>query len=72
MVAACHIGADGVLSPGFRPIWMAPSGQPQPLGDDERGRAVADYVADISRKAGLRTNFSWDGERVVFASADSH
>ena len=72
MVAACHIGVDGSLSPGFRPIWMAPTGQPQPLDDDEKGRAVADYVADISRKAGLKTDFTWDGERVVFAAADGH
>jgi poly-gamma-glutamate capsule biosynthesis protein CapA/YwtB (metallophosphatase superfamily) len=66
MVAACHIGADGAISAGFRPIWMTPTGQPEPLGGDERGRAVADYVAAISRKAGLKTEFAWDGERVVF------
>jgi poly-gamma-glutamate capsule biosynthesis protein CapA/YwtB (metallophosphatase superfamily) len=69
MVAACHIGDDGVLSPGFRPFWMLPTGQPQPQGDDERGRAVADYIADISRRAGFRTAFEWDGDRVVFGAA---
>ena len=72
MVAACHIGADGAISPGFRPIWMTPTGQPGPLGDGARGRAVADYVAAISRKAGLKTDFAWDGDRVVFAAADGH
>jgi poly-gamma-glutamate capsule biosynthesis protein CapA/YwtB (metallophosphatase superfamily) len=69
MVAACHIGADGAISPGFRPIWMTPTGQPEPLGDDARGRAVADYIAAISQKAGLKTQFAWDGERVVFSAA---
>lgn len=69
MVAACHISADGAISPGFRPIWMTPTGQPEPLGDDERGRAVAAYVAAISQRAGLRTEFAWVGERVVFEGA---
>ncbi|WP_066685481.1 CapA family protein [Caulobacter sp. CCH9-E1] len=69
MVAACHIDADGAISPGFRPIWMTATGQPEPLGDDARGRAVADYVASISHKAGLKTEFAWEGDRVVFKSA---
>jgi poly-gamma-glutamate synthesis protein (capsule biosynthesis protein) len=69
MVAACHIDANGAISPGFRPIWMTPAGQPEPLGDDARGRAVADYVASISHKAGLKTEFAWEGDRVVFKSA---
>jgi poly-gamma-glutamate capsule biosynthesis protein CapA/YwtB (metallophosphatase superfamily) len=69
MVAACHIGADGAISPGFRPIWMTPTGQPEALGDDARGRAVAGYVAEISRKAGLKTDFAWDRQRVVFSGS---
>lgn len=69
MVAACHIAEDGTISPGFRPFWMLPTGQPQPLGDDAQGRAVADYIADITRRAGFRTAFQWDGDRVVFGAA---
>jgi hypothetical protein len=34
-------------------------------GRDARGRAVADYVAAISRAAGLTTELAWDGDRVV-------
>ena len=69
MVAACHIAEDGTISPGFRPFWMLPTGQPQPLGDDGQGRAVVDYVADITRRAGFRTAFQWDGDRVVVGAA---
>jgi poly-gamma-glutamate synthesis protein (capsule biosynthesis protein) len=69
MVAACHIDADGKVSPGFRPMWMVPTGQPQPHGADETGRAVAAYVEDISRRAGFKTAFEWDGDRVVFGPA---
>jgi poly-gamma-glutamate synthesis protein (capsule biosynthesis protein) len=69
MVAACHIEETGAISPGFRPLWILPSGQPQPHGDDERGRAVADYIIDITRRAGFKTEFAWDGDRVVFGAA---
>ena len=69
MVAACHIAADGTISAGFRPFWMLPGGQPQPLGHDDKGREVADYIIGITRKAGFKTQFAWDGDRVVFDAA---
>ena len=67
ILADCRIGAEGQVSAGFRPGWMAPTGQPEVLGDDARGRAVADYVARISAAAGLKTTFAWDGDRVTFS-----
>lgn len=67
MIASCRIGPDGALSPGFLPCWIQPSGAPDPLGQSEKGRAVADYIADIGRRAGLKTEFAWDGDRVVFS-----
>ena len=67
MVADCRIGTDGKVSPGFRPCWIMPSGAPEVLGPGERGQAVVDYIADISRRAGLKTEFAWDGDRVVFS-----
>jgi poly-gamma-glutamate synthesis protein (capsule biosynthesis protein) len=70
MVAACHIAADGTISPGFRPLWIRPTGQPETLGPDERGQAVFDYVAKINQQAGLKTQLAWDGDRVTFASRD--
>jgi poly-gamma-glutamate synthesis protein (capsule biosynthesis protein) len=66
MIADCRVDAHGHVSPGFVPCWIRPSGQPEVLGRDARGRAVADYVAAISRAAGLTTEFAWDGDRVVF------
>ena len=69
MVAACHITTDGTISAGFRPFWMLPGGQPQPLGQDDKGREVADYIIGITRKAGFKTEFAWAGDRVVFDAA---
>ncbi len=68
MIADCRL-IDGTLSAGFAPCWILPTGQPEPLGRDARGQAVLDYVIDISRRAGLKTQFDWDGDRVVFCSA---
>ena len=64
MIAVCDIGADGVRKAGFVPCWVNRKGQPEVGGDDERGRAVASYVERITRKAGLRTSFEWDGGSV--------
>ena len=66
MIASCLVGEDGELSPGFLPCWIRPDGAPEVLGRGERGEAVMDYVAGITRAAGLKTDFGWDGDRVVF------
>lgn len=65
MLADCRID-DGAISAGFLPCWIQPSGKPEVLGRTPKGEAVADYVVDISRRAGLKTEFAWDGDRVVF------
>jgi hypothetical protein len=64
MIATCDIDEAGNIRPGFIPCWMTPGGAPKPLGDDAEGRAVALYVEDISRRAGLKTQFTWDGGQV--------
>ena len=59
MIAVCEINADGVHKAGFIPCWVNPKGQPEICGDDARGRAVALYIEQITRKAGLRASFEW-------------
>lgn len=65
LIADCQIDARGHVSAGFVPCWIQPSGQPEPLGRDARGQAVLDYVADISRRAGLTVELAWQDDRVV-------
>ena len=64
MIAVCEVGADGVREAGFIPCLVNPKGQPEICGDDARGRAVAAYVERITRKAALRADFEWEGNRV--------
>lgn len=67
MIADCRIGPDGRVSAGFRPCWIGDDGAPQVLVNDAQGQAVAGYLADIGRAAGMDTVFRWEGERVVAA-----
>ena len=60
----------GVRRAGFVPCWIQPSGAPEPLGDDERGRAVASYIEEITARAGLRCRFRRDEGMVWFESVD--
>jgi hypothetical protein len=66
MIAVCEIGSEGVRKAGFIPCWVNPKGQPEICGDDARGRAVASYIEQITRKASLNTKFEWDEGLVRF------
>jgi len=66
LIADCRIDAHGTVSAGFLPCWITPTGQPEVLGHDARGQAVLDYIAKITRSEGLRADFAWQGDRVVF------
>lgn len=67
MIAACDVDATGVVRAGFVPCWIQPSGAPVPLGDDQRGRAVAGYIEAITARAGLTASFRWEDGLVWFA-----
>ena len=69
MLAACTVSKDGVRSAGFIPCWVHPDSSPEPLEHDERGEAVADYVAQLNRNVDLPADFTWEGDRVVFYRA---
>ncbi|MBO0701734.1 MAG: CapA family protein [Candidatus Dormibacteraeota bacterium] len=69
MIATCTVDPAGHLSGGFIPCFVKPSGQPEPLGKDPRGEAVAAYVERVSEGAGLGTRFDWQDGRVI-VSAD--
>ena len=66
MIAVCEISAGSVCKAGFIPCWVNAKGQPEICGNDMRGRAVASYVEQITKKASLRTHFEWDGNWVRF------
>ena len=66
IIAYCEFDREGIKSAGFTPCFVNRHSQPEILGDDERGRAVARYIADITARAGLQAEFEWVGDRVQF------
>ena len=65
LIADCRVDAAGEVSAGFVPCWIHPSGEPEPLARGPLAQQVLDYVAAISRAAGLAPELAWDGDRVV-------
>jgi poly-gamma-glutamate synthesis protein (capsule biosynthesis protein) len=64
VVAECRIDERGVRA-GFRPFWIAPSGQPRPAARGGKGDEVVAYMQDITRRAGLNASLAWDGDWVT-------
>ncbi|WP_432933096.1 CapA family protein [Microbispora sp. CA-135349] len=69
-IAVCRFDRDdqgeaGLVSAGIVPCWIDGAGRPVPLGDDEEGRRVVSYIEHITRQAGLKTEFHWEGNEVV-------
>ena len=66
ILAVCEFDQGGVCSAGFIPCFVNKHSQPEVLKDDDRGRAVAHYVRDITVRAGLNAQFAWEGGCVLF------
>jgi poly-gamma-glutamate synthesis protein (capsule biosynthesis protein) len=67
IIAYCEVDRRGVRSAGFIPCFVNKRSQPEPLCNDARGQAVAQYVEDITASVGLRgAHFEWVGDRVQF------
>jgi poly-gamma-glutamate synthesis protein (capsule biosynthesis protein) len=64
IIADCRVGRDGSVDAGFVPCWIDDDARPVPQVGAV-GRSVVDYLAEISREAGLAAAFAWDGDRVV-------
>lgn len=66
VIAFCEVDGQGIRSAGFTPCFVNRYSQPEVLGNDDRGRAVAGYVRDITTRAGLKAEFTWEDDRVLF------
>ncbi len=65
VIALCRVDRTGVVEAGFIPCWIDDQGRPCPVSRGEGGQQVADYVARISREAGLGGEFAWHGDEVL-------
>ncbi len=65
MIAKCTIEDGKITKASYLPCLINEHGQPEILKNDERGKAVYDYVENISIAAGLNVHYEWDGDEVV-------
>ena len=68
-IAMLRISHEGALSTEFVPCWIDENARPVPLGDDEAGRSVADYVRRITAEEGFDTTFDWVDGRLVLGQS---
>jgi poly-gamma-glutamate capsule biosynthesis protein CapA/YwtB (metallophosphatase superfamily) len=69
MIARITVNKDGVQSAGFIPCWVNSKAQPVPLGHTIKGAEVAAYVESLNSRSGLKADFSWSGDHVLFLGA---
>lgn len=68
-IAVLEIGGDRIDT-ALIPCWIDDDARPVPVGRDERGEAVGEYLRMITAEAGFTTSLTWDGERLK-ASAEA-
>lgn len=64
-IAFCRFDETGLHEAGFVPCWVDDQGRPVPVGGTPEGEAVAKYVEDITRGAGLNGRFTTRGTEVL-------
>jgi len=69
VVALCRFDADGLVEAGFAPCWIDDTASPVPLGEGPEADAVASYVEQITRSAGLNGRFVRRGAELLIAGA---
>ncbi|GAA0935928.1 CapA family protein [Pseudonocardia zijingensis] len=65
MIGTVDLHEDGSLRAGFVPCWIDDAARPVPCSPTGDGRATADYVRDISARAGFSTTFTPDESEVT-------
>jgi len=65
IIAKCTVDGRTISRISYIPCLINKQGQPEALGNDERGRKVFEYVESITRAAGLNARYFWDGDEVI-------
>jgi poly-gamma-glutamate capsule biosynthesis protein CapA/YwtB (metallophosphatase superfamily) len=65
IIAKCTISHGSITRVSYLPCFVNKKGQPEILRNEEKGQQVFDYMARITREAGLNAQYEWDGNEVV-------
>jgi poly-gamma-glutamate capsule biosynthesis protein CapA/YwtB (metallophosphatase superfamily) len=70
MIARLHIADGGVQEAGFLPVYIGRDAVPRILAAaDPRYREVVEYLAAVTREAGLNARYATQGDHVVIRAA---
>ncbi len=69
-IAVVTVTDEGDIESAVVPCWIDDNARPVPVGDDEVGRGVVDYLRRITAAEGFDTGFRWKGDRVVIESRE--
>ncbi|MFT4081307.1 MAG: CapA family protein [Nocardioides sp.] len=67
-IAWCSFADSRLTEVALRPCWIDDDARPVPLTDERAAAPVADYIADISRRAGFDTEFAWAEDRLLVST----
>lgn len=64
MIATLELHDDRLVA-GVVPCWIDDDAVPTPTGQGARGEQVAEYLRGITRRAGLATEYHWNGDQLT-------
>ncbi|WP_019636464.1 CapA family protein [Paenibacillus fonticola] len=65
MFAKCTIDASGLIRTAVIPCYVNKTGQPELVGQTQKGQEMFEYLRKITEAAGLNTSYEWDGNEIV-------
>jgi len=68
-IAVLTADSNGRVQAEAIPCWIDERARPNPVGDDETGRGVAEYLRRVTEAEGFDTEFSWRGDRLLLRPA---
>jgi poly-gamma-glutamate synthesis protein (capsule biosynthesis protein) len=69
LIAKCEVKSGKLASIGFLPCIVNKQGQPEIVKHDSQGKRVFGYMSKITKGAGLKTVYKWDGDEILCLNA---
>jgi poly-gamma-glutamate synthesis protein (capsule biosynthesis protein) len=65
MIAKCEVESGKLSRISYLPCIVNKQGQPEIVKNDSNGKIVFDYMAKITRGAGLKTTYRWSDDEIL-------
>ncbi len=65
IIAKLKVKNKKICGVSYLPCEVNKQGQPEVLKNDAKGKSVYDYMEKITRNAGLKTRYDWEGDEIL-------